>query len=119
MSLISLLSSALEKGQDINNAKIGFLSYGSGSKAKIFEGTLENQWEEIIKGLDLFKKLEDRIQIDIASYEKLHNNEMILPLDASSKSIKLDKIESEDLTVGLRKFKKYISFNIIFLTLPS
>ncbi|SUZ63403.1 uncharacterized protein METZ01_LOCUS16257 [marine metagenome] len=108
MSLISLLSSALEKGQDINNAKIGFLSYGSGSKAKIFEGTLENQWEEIIKGLDLFKKLEDRIQIDIASYEKLHNNEMILPLDASSKSIKLDKIESEELTVGLRKYKKNI-----------
>ena len=108
MSLISLLSSALEKGQDINNAKIGFLSYGSGSKAKIFEGTLENQWEEIIKGLDLFKKLEDRIQIDIASYEKLHNNEMILPLDTSSKSIKLDKIESEELIVGLRKYKKNI-----------
>ena len=108
MSLISLLSSALEKGQDINNAKIGFLSYGSGSKAKIFEGTLENQWEEIIKGLDLFKKLEDRIQIDIASYEKLHNNEMILPLDTSSKSIKLDKIESEELIVGLRKYKKHI-----------
>ena len=108
MSLISLLSSALEKGQDINNAKIGFLSYGSGSKAKIFEGTLENQWEEIIKGLDLFKKLEDRIQIDIVSYEKLHNNEMILPLDTSSKSIKLDKIESEELIVGLRKYKKHI-----------
>jgi len=108
MSLISLLSSALEKGQDINNAKIGFLSYGSGSKAKIFEGTLENQWEEIIKGLDLFKKLEGRIHIDIESYEKLHNNEMILPLDSSSKSIKLDKIESEELTVGLRKYKKNI-----------
>ena len=44
MALISL-SPALEKGEDIKNAKIGFLSYGSGSKAKIFEGTLESQWE--------------------------------------------------------------------------
>ena len=105
MSLISLLSSALEKGKDIKNAKIGFLSYGSGSKAKIFEGTLESQWEEKIKGLDLFNNLNDRIKIDIKSYEKLHNNESVSPLDPSRNSIKLDKIESSELTAGLRKYK--------------
>jgi len=33
---------------------------------------------------------------------------MILPLDSSSKSIKLDKIDSDELTVGLRKYKKNI-----------
>ena len=105
MALISLLSSALEKGEDIENAKIGFLSYGSGSKAKIFEGTLESQWEETIKELDLFSKLNNRIKIDIDSYERLHNNESVLPLDSSSSSIKLDKIESSELTAGLRKYK--------------
>jgi len=105
MSLISLLSSALEKGKDLKNAKIGFLSYGSGSKAKIFEGTLESQWEEKIKRLDLFNNLNDRIKIDINSYEKLHNNESVSPLDPSPNSIKLDKIESSELTAGLRKYK--------------
>jgi len=105
MALISVLSSALEKGQDMKNAKIGFLSYGSGSKAKIFEGRIEGQWEEIIKDLDLFNNLENRIKIDIESYEKLHNNESMPPLDSSSKSIKLDKIESTELTAGLRKYK--------------
>ena len=105
MALISLLSSALEKGEDIKNAKIGFLSYGSGSKAKIFEGTLESQWEETIKELDLFSKLNNRIKIDIDSYERLHNNESVSPLDSSSSSIKLDKIESSELTAGLRKYK--------------
>ena len=105
MALISLLSSALEKGEDIKNAKIGFLSYGSGSKAKIFEGTLESQWEETIKGLDLFSKLNNRIKIDINSYERLHNNESVSPLDSSSSSIKLDKIESSELIAGLRKYK--------------
>ena len=105
MALISLLSSALEKGEDIENAKIGFLSYGSGSKAKIFEGTLESQWEEAIKELDLFSKLNNRIKIDIDSYERLHNNESVSPLDSSSSSIKLDKIESSELIAGLRKYK--------------
>ena len=105
MALISLLSSALEKGEDIENAKIGFLSYGSGSKAKIFEGTLESQWEETIKELDLFSKLNNRIKIDIDSYERLHNNESVSPLDSSSSSIKLDKIESSELIAGLRKYK--------------
>ena len=105
MALISLLSSALEKGKDIKNAKIGFLSYGSGSKAKIFEGTLESQWEETIKELDLFSKLNNRIKIDIDSYERLHNNESVSPLDSSSSSIKLDKIESSELIAGLRKYK--------------
>ena len=105
MALISLLSSALEKGEDIKNAKIGFLSYGSGSKAKIFEGTLESQWEETIKELDLFSKLNNRTKIDIDSYERLHNNESVSPLDSSSSSIKLDKIESSELIAGLRKYK--------------
>ena len=105
MALISLLSSALEKGEDIKNAKIGFLSYGSGSKAKIFEGTLESQWEETIKELDLFSKLNNRIKIDIDSYERLHNNESVSPLDSLSSSIKLDKIESSELIAGLRKYK--------------
>jgi len=105
MALISLLSSVLEKGEDIKNAKIGFLSYGSGSKAKIFEGTLEDQWKETIKDLDLFNNLNERIKIDIESYEKLHNNENVSPLDSSSKSIKLDKIESGELSTGLRKYK--------------
>ena len=105
MALISLLSSALEKGEDIKNAKIGFLSYGSGSKAKIFEGKLESQWKETIKELDLFSKLNNRIKIDIDSYERLHNNESVSPLDSSSSSIKLDKIESSELIAGLRKYK--------------
>ena len=100
-----IFSSALEKGQDMKNTKIGFLSYGSGSKAKIFEGRIEGQWEEIIKDLDLFNNLENRIKIDIESYEKLHNNESMPPLDSSSKSIKLDKIESTELKAGLRKYK--------------
>ncbi len=79
-----------------------------GNKYKAYDEQNKMSFKAGANSLDLFKKLEDRIQIDIASYEKLHNNEMILPLDASSKSIKLDKIESEELTVGLRKYKKNI-----------
>ena len=41
MSLISSLVEAFEKDRELINKKIGFISYGSGSKAKIFEGTIQ------------------------------------------------------------------------------
>ena len=50
-------------------------------------------------------KSSDRIKIDIETYERLHNNETVSPLDSLSHSIKLDKIESSELTTGLRKYK--------------
>ena len=44
MSLISSLVEAFEKDRELINKKIGFISYGSGSKAKIFEGTIQKDW---------------------------------------------------------------------------
>ncbi|MBN09104.1 MAG: hydroxymethylglutaryl-CoA synthase, partial [Flavobacteriaceae bacterium] len=40
MSLLSMLTKALNDKKELKNHKIGFISYGSGSKAKIFEGTV-------------------------------------------------------------------------------
>ena len=41
MSLISSLVEAASGDKKLENKKIGFISYGSGSKAKVFEGTIE------------------------------------------------------------------------------
>ena len=52
--------------------KIGFISYGSGSKAKIFEGTVQNNWKDRIGRINLFQNLDSRKKISINIYEQLH-----------------------------------------------
>ena len=69
MSFISSLDEAISDGKDLNNKKIGFISYGSGSKAKIFEGTIQNQWINKIKKIKLFQNLDSRKKISIDIYE--------------------------------------------------
>ena len=44
MSLISSLVDASNNDKKFEDKKIGFISYGSGSKAKIFEGTVQKNW---------------------------------------------------------------------------
>ena len=44
MSLLSMLSHQLQNSNNIIGNKVGFISYGSGSKSKIFNGTIMNDW---------------------------------------------------------------------------
>ena len=54
MSLISSLVEAFKKDRELKNKKIGFISYGSGSKAKIFEGTIQKDWITKTKSIKLY-----------------------------------------------------------------
>ena len=65
MSLISSLVEAVEKDKKFENKKIGFISYGSGSKAKIFEGTVQKNWMNKIKPINLFESLNNLSLIHI------------------------------------------------------
>ena len=106
MSLLSLLNISFESNIDIKGNKIGFLSYGSGSKSKIFEGTIESPWKEKIMKSNLFKVLSNRKSINIETYEKLHKNELKKPVSTSS-SIHLEKIETHSINqMGFRKYSK-------------
>ena len=46
MSLLSMLSHQLQNSNNIVGDKVGFISYGSGSKSKIFNGTVMKGWKE-------------------------------------------------------------------------
>ncbi len=88
-----------------HNDKIGFIAYGSGSKAKVFEGRLVNGFAEKLKYLNLEKVLENRTAINFETYESLHcktnKKSVIIPSD----EFYLDKINSEtDGLVGLRHY---------------
>ena len=44
MSLISHLYVSFKNNHELEGKKFGFISYGSGSKSKVFEGTIQNNW---------------------------------------------------------------------------
>jgi hydroxymethylglutaryl-CoA synthase len=105
MSLLSLLSNAFKNQIEITDNKVGFISYGSGSKSKVFMGIVQSGWKEQIKGLKLFEILESRKKIKIETYEKLHKNQFLNPLTSDKNVVKLSKIESGEFNLGLRRYK--------------
>ena len=107
MSFISSLDEAISDGKDLNNKKIGFISYGSGSKAKIFEGTIQNQWINKIKKIKLFQNLNSRKKISIDIYEKLHRRKVSSNINNNEGIIKLKGIDNGEFTEGLRNYFKY------------
>ena len=107
MSFISSLDEAISDGKDLNNKKIGFISYGSGSKAKIFEGTIQNQWINKIKKIKLFQNLNSRKKISIDIYEKLHRRKVSSNINNNEGIIKLKNIDNGEFTEGLRNYLKY------------
>ena len=105
MSLISLLYSNIKKEKDIANQNIGFISYGSGSKSKIFEGKICKNWKSKISHLNIFENLDNRKVIDFNTYEKLHNGSIDKPIYID-KNIVLDKIDNRENKVGFRHYKR-------------
>ena len=107
MSLISSLVESLSSNEELINKKIGFISYGSGSKAKIFEGTIQDNWESKIKQLKLFEILDSRKKITISEYENLHRRKVSSNINNNKGVIKLVEINNGEFTEGLRSYLKY------------
>lgn len=94
-SLLSSLSVLAEKNEQFDGKKIGFLSYGSGSKSKVFEGTLVQNWKKQIEPIDLFESLKNRTPITFEEYESLHKKELKNPLGKQKGKFVLASTESE------------------------
>ncbi len=107
MSLISSLVEAFEKERELINKKIGFISYGSGSKAKIFEGTIQKDWIIKTKPIKLFENLDNRKKVSVDIYEKLHKRKISSNINNNDGIIKLSKISKDEFTEGLRNYIKY------------
>jgi len=107
MALLSNLSVKAENKSELIGKKIGFISYGSGSKAKVFEGTIESNWIKKIKSINLFENLKNRKKISVDIYEKLHRRKISSNINNNDGVIKLKKIESGEFTEGLRSYFKY------------
>ena len=103
MSLLSMLSHQLQNSNNIIGDKVGFISYGSGSKSKIFNGTLMKDWKEKIELVNLFDNLSNRQEISFESYQDLHTNKNIDPI--TNHSIRFSHLQDSTNSEGYRKYK--------------
>lgn len=73
MALLSELELSANAGEDLNGKKIGFCAYGSGSKAKVFTGTVQPGWTGVVNKWGLFNDLENRTALSFETYQVRHN----------------------------------------------
>jgi hydroxymethylglutaryl-CoA synthase len=106
MGLLSTLMHFYDSKKEIAGATFGFLAYGSGSKSKVFEGTIQQDWKLAIAEVSLFETLENSYEIDFETYEKLHKKEQSGSVVQPKNEWILDRIEKEIPTlIGARYYK--------------
>ena len=76
LALMSTLEADLEEHTKLEGSHIGFFGYGSGSKSKVFEGTVQEDWKFITERFQLKKRLAGRQAIDYDTYEALHRGQL-------------------------------------------
>ena len=102
MSFISYLFASSENNENLIGKSVGFLSYGSGSKSKVFNGVVQDNYLNKVKGLDLFNTLNNRKAIDFKTYEQLQKKALKSPLNSAE--LKLKNIGKEANDLGYRYY---------------
>lgn len=106
MGLLSTLAHFHDINTDVSGTTFGFLAYGSGSKSKVFEGTIQTEWREALDKVKLFETLEKSFEIDFETYEKLHKKEQKTSIQTPKNEWILDRIEKESPNlIGARYYK--------------
>ena len=72
LALMSTLESDHLDGNEMTGARIGLCGYGSGAKAKVFEGIVQPGWKDVVARFGLFSRLHERTAINEHQYERLH-----------------------------------------------
>lgn len=106
LGLLSALSYHAKENTTLQNQKVGFIAYGSGSKSKVLEATVCENWKTVIQQINLFETLDQCNAIDYETYEKLHKKELKKSVIEPSNEFVLDFIEKENpVLIGARYYK--------------
>lgn len=106
LGLLSTLCFHLQEDNDISNKTFGFIAYGSGSKAKVFEAQVQENWKSVIEKIQLFQTLDNATEIDFGTYITLHKKERKQSVLQPKNEFVLDYIEKENpVLVGARYYK--------------
>jgi len=78
------LMSSLVNAELAESDKFLFFAYGSGSKAKVFEATVQSNYKEKVANWNVENQLADRIQISFDTYIKLRESRQLSPLNKNA-----------------------------------
>ncbi|MFC5681905.1 hydroxymethylglutaryl-CoA synthase family protein [Flavobacterium sp. MAHUQ-51] len=109
MGFLSTLSHFCNTNKEITGNIFGFLAYGSGSKSKVFEGIIQDQWKEALANVKLFEILDQSFEIDFETYEKLHKKEQKQSIQTPKNEWILDRIESENPNLLGARYYKWVN----------
>ena len=105
LGLLSTLCHHYKENSNLDNKKFGFIAYGSGSKAKVFEAEVQPMWKTVVEKIDLFEKINAGQEIDFETYEKLHKKVQKTSLVEPRNEFALENIEKENpVLVGARYY---------------
>ncbi|WP_420458513.1 hydroxymethylglutaryl-CoA synthase family protein [Neolewinella sp.] len=72
LCLMAILEDALDRNRELAGKEVLTFAYGSGSKSKVFAATVQEGWQDVARQFDLRMRLDNRQELDYATYEKLH-----------------------------------------------
>ena len=106
MGFLSTLAHFYDSEKEIAGNTFGFLAYGSGSKSKVFEGIIQDEWKSALAHVNLFETLNKSFEIDFNTYESLHKKEQKQSVQSPKNEWILDRIEKEiPNLIGARYYK--------------
>ncbi len=76
MGFRSMLEFEYKNGIELENKRIGFGSYGSGSSAMVFSGIIKSEYKEIVRSMNLEEEIGNRTRLSMEQYEELREIEM-------------------------------------------
>ncbi len=107
LALMSSLESDAAEGAKLAGRRLGFVAYGSGSKAKIFEAIVQSDWSSVASKFKVFEKLRQRRAIDYDQYENLHTGVQQDSVLAEMGHWGLKEIGQEGVTLGARYYESF------------
>ena len=107
MALLSALQVSFNNEEELKGQKIGFLAYGSGSKAKVFAGTVNESWKEVVSKWDIFNVLNQRKAIDFDIYENLHLKKLENSVYPDYQGFGLKSVELESPVLKGARYYQY------------
>jgi hydroxymethylglutaryl-CoA synthase len=105
LALMSTFESDLEENSNLDNTLFGLCGYGSGAKAKVFEGKVSPRWREVVSRWHLFERLAGRVAIDHVTYENLHKGLQDDSVVTPQSEFALVEIGDEGVDEGARRYK--------------
>ena len=104
LALMSTMESDYLDEVEMEGKRVGLCGYGSGAKAKVFEGIVQPGWKEVSSRFSLFERLSSRTPLDKDVYERLHRGSQKESVVEPSDEFALIAVGGEGALEGQRKY---------------